>query len=72
MDRERNVILEEINMYEDSPEDVAAELFLQALWPQHPYGRPISGTSRSVQGVSRRIYSNIGGRSIFRSGQSWP
>lgn len=53
VDRERNVILEEINMYEDSPEDVAAELFLQALWPQHPYGRPISGTSRSVQGVSR-------------------
>lgn len=53
LERERNVILEEINMYEDSPEDVAAELFLQTLWPEHPYGRAISGTSQSVQGVSR-------------------
>lgn len=53
VDRERNVIIEEINMYEDSPEDVAADLFLEQLWPGHPYGRSISGSIESVSGVSR-------------------
>ncbi|MDO4732019.1 MAG: pitrilysin family protein [Bacillota bacterium] len=53
VERERNVIMEEINMYEDSPEDVAADIFLAQLWPGHPYGRPISGTLSSVEGVSR-------------------
>lgn len=53
VERERNVIMEEINMYEDSPEDVAADLFLSQLWPGHPYGRPISGTLSSVEGVGR-------------------
>ncbi len=53
MDRERDVIIEEINMYEDSPEDVAADLFLSTLWPGHPYGRAVSGTVESVRGVTR-------------------
>ena len=53
VDRERNVIIEEINMYEDSPDDVATDLFISQLWPGHAYGRPISGTIESVTAVSR-------------------
>ena len=40
LDAERQVILEEINMHEDSPEDVVHDLFTETLWPKHPLGRP--------------------------------
>ncbi len=53
IERERQVILEEINMYEDSPDDLAAEKFCSALWPTHPYGRPVSGSVESVAALSR-------------------
>ena len=41
MDLERKVILEEIAMYEDSPEDVAYDVFSEAVWGDTPMGRPI-------------------------------
>ena len=44
LDAERQVILEEINMHEDSPEDVVHDLYTETLWPEHPLGRPILGT----------------------------
>jgi len=46
--RERSVILEEIKMEEDNPEDVAYEHNLGALWPEHPIGRPILGRAEDV------------------------
>ncbi|MDJ0841710.1 MAG: pitrilysin family protein [Acidobacteriota bacterium] len=46
--RERRVVLEEIKMEEDNPEDLAYERSLQNLWTGHPIGRPILGTVETV------------------------
>jgi predicted Zn-dependent peptidase len=60
LDAERQVILEEINMHEDSPEDVVHDLFTETLWPEHPLGRPILGTGDTIRaatpGSVRRFY----------------
>ena len=53
LDGERQVILEEINMHEDSPEDVVHDLFTQTLWPEHPLGRPILGTAETIRAATR-------------------
>src|SRR5437016_5549658 len=44
IEREQGVILEEIKMVEDAPDDLVHELFAQQFWPRHPLGRPILGT----------------------------
>ncbi|MDP9297783.1 MAG: insulinase family protein [Actinomycetota bacterium] len=54
LDAERQVILEEINMHEDSPEDVVHDLFTETIWPEHPLGRPILGTAATIQAATRR------------------
>jgi len=51
--RERNVVFEEINALEDSPQDLVHDLYLEGLWPDHPLGRPVAGTKDSVAGISR-------------------
>ena len=48
IERERKVILEEIKIDEDSPEVLVHELFTQAFWKDHPLGKPILGTSKTV------------------------
>ena len=53
IDSERHVVLEEINMNEDDPTDVAHELFIDALWSSHPLAPPILGTTESILGMSR-------------------
>ncbi len=53
LERERNVILEEIRMVQDSPEDRVFDLFTESFWPGHPLGRPIQGTIETVSGMSR-------------------
>jgi predicted Zn-dependent peptidase len=53
LDAERQVILEEIHMHEDSPEDVVYDLFTQTLWPEHPLGRPILGTKETIADAGR-------------------
>ena len=50
---ERGVILEELAMAADDPEDVAHEALSLALLPSHPLGRPIGGTTESIASVSR-------------------
>lgn len=45
---ERGVILDEIAMYEDSAEDVAADLLYDGVWAGHSLGRPILGTADTV------------------------
>ena len=52
MDLERRVVLEEIAMYEDSPEDVAYDLFAEAVWENTPMGRPILGTAESLYNIT--------------------
>ncbi len=53
LERERGVILEEIRMVLDSPEDRVYDLFCERFWPDHPLGRPIQGTEETVGGMSR-------------------
>src|SRR5688572_11146586 len=48
MGKEKKVIFEEINMVEDTPDDLVMEQFTEAFWPDHPLGRPILGTKKSV------------------------
>jgi len=48
MAKEKKVIFEEINMVEDTPDDLVMELFTGAFWPDHPLGRPILGTKGTV------------------------
>jgi len=50
---ERGVILEELAMAADDPEDVAHEALSLALLPSHPLGRPIGGTNESIASVTR-------------------
>ncbi|MCB1246436.1 MAG: insulinase family protein, partial [Acidimicrobiia bacterium] len=53
IDSERNVVLEEINMNEDDPTDVAHEQFVTALWANHPLAPPILGNKESITTMSR-------------------
>ncbi|NND01645.1 MAG: insulinase family protein [Acidimicrobiia bacterium] len=53
IDSERHVVLEEINMNEDDPTDVAHELFVRKLWAEHPLSPPILGTRDSITGMAR-------------------
>jgi predicted Zn-dependent peptidase len=53
IERERNVIYEEINMVEDSPQELIQDLFLENFWKKHPLGRPIAGTKKTVGGITR-------------------
>lgn len=50
---ERTVILEELAMNEDDPEDVAHEALAEALMGEHELGRPIGGTNETINAVDR-------------------
>jgi predicted Zn-dependent peptidase len=53
VERERMVILQEIKMVEDTPDDYIHDLFNRVCWGDHPLGFPIYGTSELVQSFSR-------------------
>ncbi len=50
---ERDVVLEEIAMRDDDPEDALADVFLSALFGEHPIGRPVVGSVDSVSAMTR-------------------
>ena len=50
---ERQVILEEINMHEDTPDELIHDLFTETLWAGHTLGRPILGTVKSITEMKR-------------------
>lgn len=50
--RERQVILEECKMYEDSPEELSVDVFFRNLWPDHPLGRPVIGRRSTIRRFS--------------------
>jgi len=53
LESERKVILEEIAMHEDAPDELVHDLFYRSLWAQHPLGRPVLGFNETVGEVSR-------------------
>ena len=55
LDREKKVILEEIKMVEDTPDDLVHELFTQHFWEGHPLARPILGTKDTVESFTPRV-----------------
>ena len=57
LDSEREVVLEEIAMYEDTPQDLVHDLFSEAVFERHALGRPVIGTADVISSVSRRVLS---------------
>src|SRR5688572_3153145 len=53
LEMERGVILEEIKMVEDTPDDLVNEIFVTSFWPNHPLGRPILGTEETIARLPR-------------------
>ena len=62
IEREKKVVLEEIKMVEDTPDDLVHELFTQGFWENHPLGRPILGRPETVESFDadllRRYFRN--------------
>jgi predicted Zn-dependent peptidase len=54
IERERQVILQEINMVEDMPDDYIHDLFAALLWGEHPLGRTILGSHEIVAAMDSR------------------
>jgi len=61
IEREKKVVLEEIKMVEDTPDDLVHELFTENFWHNHPLGRPILGSKETVESLNaeglRRYFS---------------
>ena len=56
--REKSVVLEEIRMTQDNPEDLVHELFTQNFWNPHPLGKPILGTPETISALTRDTLSD--------------
>ncbi len=54
LDAEREVVLEEIAMYEDTPPDLVHDLISEAVFGSHPLGRPVVGTRDTIASLGRR------------------
>jgi len=57
LDAEREVVLEEIAMYEDQPQELVHDLISEATFGSHPLGRPVIGRAEVISSVSRRAIS---------------
>lgn len=53
LERERKVLLQELSMVEDSPDEWVSDLFFSTVWKNQPLGRPIIGTRKNIQNISR-------------------
>jgi predicted Zn-dependent peptidase len=62
LDREREVVLEEIAMVEDSPQDLIHDVLAEVVWDGHPLAHPILGTRESVAGASEEDIRAYHGR----------
>jgi predicted Zn-dependent peptidase len=52
LEREKSVVLQEIKMVEDTPDDIIHDIFAAQVWEGHPLGRPILGSRELVTGFS--------------------
>ena len=53
IEKEKGVVLEEYNMYEDSPDELVHDLYVQQVWQQHPLGQSILGSRQSIDNFHR-------------------
>jgi len=53
--KERGVIVEEIMMYKDQPQQVVQEMLSESVWENHPLGRPVIGTTETLAGMDRAL-----------------
>jgi predicted Zn-dependent peptidase len=53
VEKERRIIVEEINMSMDAPDQWVGILLGQVVWPDHPLGRDVAGTREIVSGITR-------------------
>jgi len=53
LEREKQVVLQEIAQHEDIPEELVHELYLRAVWAGHPLGRPTLGSADTVRSITR-------------------
>ena len=53
VEKEKEVVVEEMKMYEDAPEDLIFDRFESVLYPHHPLGRPVLGVPETVRSFSR-------------------
>ena len=58
IDRERQVILQELNMLEDAPDEYIHELFHSLFWSNHPLGNPVLGSVETVTAIDRETLLN--------------
>lgn len=56
--KEKNVVCEEIMMYEDTPDEIIHDIFTQQVWRGHSLGRAILGTKETVSGYTRKDILN--------------
>ena len=53
IEKERGVIKEELAMYLDQPHQLVQELLSETLWPNHPLGRALTGTEKTIESIGR-------------------
>ena len=76
LEREKKVILEEIKMVEDIPDDLVHEIFTASFWPEHALGRSILGSATSVTGISQEalrdffVRAYVGGNLVIAAAGS--
>jgi predicted Zn-dependent peptidase len=59
LEREQKVILEEMKMVEDTPDELLGELFNAAYFPNHPLGRPIEGTKETISSFNHEAITDF-------------
>ena len=67
LEKEKRVVLEEIKMVEDIPDDLVHEVFTATFWPEHPLGRSILGSPDSVTGISQEALRSFFTRTYVSS-----
>jgi|SRR5581483_2997248 len=67
LDSEREVVLEEIAMIEDAPQELVHDLVSKAVFGDHPLGRPVIGTEEVISAVTRRALASYH-RSMYTAG----
>lgn len=67
LEREQKVILEEMKMVEDTPDELLGELFNAAYFPGHPLGRPIEGTEETISSFDHATVSAFHAREFSPS-----